>query len=118
MIRICLIVIVGIMLGPVGVGGQDAISPVGEIPMVQAKEKAQDGKTIKDLERERYKVYIAATIAGIICFIVCLALLTVVRQWRFYRKRLGMGEKIAPTVCEDLWSQYRLKDQEEEPNDT
>lgn len=63
-----------------------------------------------ELEQKKFKLSLIVSIIVIVIFFLAILLMTIIRQGRFYRKRLGLGDKSKPTRDIDAWTDYRLKD--------
>ena len=56
----------------------------------------------------KLNLLLIVSIGVIVTFFLAILLLTILRQGRFFRQRLGLGRKSKPTKYIDAWSKYRL----------
>ena len=68
-----------------------------------------------DLQKRWYAA-LAVLAVGIAAIFLSMLLLALLRASRRYRKRL-LGTKAGPTEYVDAWSQYRLKDDYDDPDE-
>ena len=68
------------------------------------------------MEQKKLKLLIIVSIVVVVVFFLAIFLLTIFRQGRFYRHRLGLDQKSKPTEYVDLWSKYRLDDEPDPDN--
>ena len=85
--------------------------PVGEQADRQKPETQED----EDLKRRWYAA-LAVLAVGTAAIFLSMFLLALLRASRRYRRRL-LGEKAKPTEYVDAWSQYRLKEDYDEPDE-
>lgn len=63
-----------------------------------------------ELEKKKFKLSLIVSIILIVVFFLAILLMTIIRMGRFYRKRIGLGDKNKPTTDIDAWTNYRIKD--------
>jgi hypothetical protein len=67
-------------------------------------------------EKKKLNVMLWASVIILTIFFFGLVLITFIRMGRHYRKRVTGDKKTEPTEYVDAWSQYRLKDDNDEKN--
>ena len=83
---------------------------------IPAESAAKDNS--KAQSKERYKLALFILVVGLTVFWLGIALITCRRWLQRVRREAGLGRKSPPTEYIDAWSQYRLNDLDDLPDET
>jgi hypothetical protein len=122
--RIGLILVLLVMWGGVSIPaeGTDGIDGQLDANDVQAQTTGDEiapsnnTETGKDIEQEKkeLRLMLVTSIIILSLFFLGVLLISLLRIGRRYRRRVQLGKPDGPTEYVDAWSQYRLKEDEDE----